>query len=73
MSNNQYTYTTTPIQDYKTLRDELAMAAMQAMVTGHFSKYGHDDYWPRPAIACEAYELADAMLAARDSKSEKVK
>ena len=48
-----------------TLRDYFAAKAMQAMLSGHFAKYGHEDYWPRPEIAAEAYEMADAMLAAR--------
>ena len=51
------------------LRDYFAAKAMQAMLSGHFAKYGHEDYWPRPEIAAEAYEMADAMLAARKEKS----
>lgn len=47
------------------MRDYFAAKAMQGLVSGHFAKYGHEDYWPRPEIACEAYEIADAMLAAR--------
>ena len=50
-----------------TLRDRFAAKAMQGLVSGHFAKYGHEDYWPRPDIASEAYEIADAMLAARAS------
>lgn len=50
------------------LRDYFAAKAMQAMLSGHFAKYGHEDYWPRPEIAAEAYEMADAMLAARKEK-----
>ena len=49
------------------LRDYFAAKAMQGLVSGHFAKYGHEDYWPRPEIASEAYEIADAMLAARSS------
>lgn len=48
-----------------TLRDYFAAKAMQGMAAGHFAKYGHEDYWPRPEIASEAYEMADAMLAER--------
>lgn len=51
-----------------TLRDYFAAKAMQGLVSGHFAKYGHEDYWPRPEIASEAYEIADAMLAARDEQ-----
>ena len=47
------------------LRDYFAAEAMQGLVSGHFAKYGHEDYWPRPEIASEAYEIADAMIAAR--------
>ena len=47
------------------LRDYFAAKAMQAMLSGHFAKYGHEDYWLRPEIAAEAYEMADAMLAVR--------
>lgn len=48
-----------------TLRDYFAAKAMQGLVSGHFAKYGHEDYWPRPEIASEAYEIADAMINAR--------
>lgn len=48
-----------------TLRDYFAAKAMQAMLSGHFSHYGHEDYWDRDAIACEAYSAADAMLKER--------
>ena len=47
------------------LRDYFAAKAMQGLVSGHFAKYGHEDYWPRPEIASEAYEIADAMINAR--------
>lgn len=48
-----------------TLRDYFAAKAMQAMVQGHFSHYGHEQYWPRDAIANEAYDMADHMLKER--------
>lgn len=50
----------------KSLRDEFAGLAMQGLLAGHFSYYGHESYWPRPEIASEAYGMADAMLAARE-------
>ena len=50
-----------------TLRDYFAAKAMAAMVSGHFSYYGHENYWDRESIADQAYELADAMLAARSN------
>lgn len=49
----------------KSLRDEMAGRAMTAMLSGHFSHYGHEDYWDRDGIACEAYFVADAMLKER--------
>lgn len=48
-----------------TLRDYFAAKAMQAMLSGHFSRYGHEEYWDRNTIACDAYFAADAMLKAR--------
>ena len=47
------------------LRDYFAAKAMQGLVSGHFAKYGHENYWPWPEIASEAYEIADAMINAR--------
>lgn len=52
------------------LRAHFAGLAMQAMVQGHFSHYGHDDYWPRDQIAAEAIEMADAMLSALEAKPQ---
>jgi hypothetical protein len=45
----------------KTLRDEFAMRAMQADLTGY-----DGSYWAR--VAKHAYEMADAMLEAREAK-----
>jgi hypothetical protein len=45
----------------KTLRDEFAMRAMQADLTGY-----DGSYWAR--VAKHAYEMADAMLEARKAK-----
>lgn len=45
------------------LRDYFAAKAMQGMLAGHFACYGHDNYWRRDAIAEEAYEVAEAMMA----------
>lgn len=47
------------------LLDYMAAKAMQGMLAGHFAFYGHDNYWKRDAIAEEAYEVAEAMLAER--------
>lgn len=49
------------------LRDHFAGLAMQGMVTGHFSHYGHENFWKREDLAAEAYEIADAMLQARSA------
>ncbi len=47
------------------LLDYVATKAMQGMLAGHFACYGHDNYWKRDAIAEEAYEMAEAMMAER--------
>jgi alpha-mannosidase len=47
------------------LLDYMATKAMQGMLAGHFACYGHDNYWKRDAIAEEAYEMAEAMMAER--------
>lgn len=46
-------------------RDWFAGLAMQAYVSGHISHHGHQNYWDPKGIADSAYEVADAMLAAR--------
>ena len=51
------------------LRDYMAAKAMQGMLAGHFAHYGHEDYWPRAGIAEEAYEIAEAMMLERASRS----
>lgn len=50
------------------LLDYFAVKAMQGMLSGHFAHYGHDDYWKRDAIAEEAYEMAEAMMAERQRR-----
>lgn len=47
------------------LRDHFAGEAAQAAISGHFSHYGHDNYWAPKDIADYAYEVADALIAAR--------
>lgn len=52
----------------KTLRDEFAMAAMPVVysqVVAEQNKSGYVPGW-RDGIAREAYDVADAMLAARE-------
>lgn len=48
-------------------RDYFATQAMQAFLAGHVMHHGHEEHWPYPALASEAYDMADAMLAARAS------
>lgn len=45
------------------LRDHFAGQAVQAAITGHFSHYGHENYWAPKDIADYAYDVADAMIA----------
>jgi alpha-mannosidase len=51
------------------LLDYMATKAMQGMLAGHFACYGHDNYWKRDAIAEEAYEMAEAMMAEREKRA----
>lgn len=51
------------------LRDYMATKAMQGMLAGHFACYGHDNYWKRDAIAEEAYEMAEAMMAEKAKRT----
>ncbi|MBJ2142570.1 hypothetical protein JC796_17645 [Delftia acidovorans] len=50
------------------LRDHFAGLAMQAFLNGHVSHYGHENPWPYEAMASEAYDVADAMLRAREKE-----
>jgi len=58
--------TTQYAQDGMTLRDYFAAKAMQAVITGYATQNkvdSYSDYW-----AGFAYEMADAMLRAREEK-----
>lgn len=60
-----------PMQDPQavggmSLRDYFAAKAMQGFLSGHIAHHGHESHWPYVALASEAYELADAMLKARE-------
>lgn len=44
--------------------------AMNAMLSGHFAHYGHENYWPRKEAADEAGGMADALLAARSAAAQ---
>jgi hypothetical protein len=51
-----------------TLRDYFAAKAMQAATSGHIGYYGHEtNHWQVKDIASYAYEMADAMLEAREA------
>lgn len=64
--NARQTGNTTWHYEGMTLRDYFAAKAMQGLIAGHFSHYGHENYWLRDGIAQEAYEVADAMIAERN-------
>lgn len=49
-----------------TLRDYFAAKAMQGFIAGHISHHGHENHWLYTGIASEAYDVADAMLKARE-------
>lgn len=44
-------------------RDHFAARAMQGMLSGHISHYGHDNHWPWKSLASEAVDMADALVA----------
>lgn len=46
-----------------TLRDYFAAKALQGLLAGQFSDHGHHNLRELPE---EAYEIADAMIAARE-------
>ena len=55
-------------EDGMTLRDYFAAKAMQAATSGHIGYYGHEiNHWQVKDIASYAYEMADAMLEAREA------
>ena len=54
-------------EPHKTLRDEFAAKAMQGLLAGHIAHHGHENFWPYPDMAGDAYSVADAMLKAREA------
>lgn len=44
------------------LRTYFAAAAMQGLLAGHVSHYGHDDYWSPQGVAELACSYASALL-----------
>lgn len=66
LAGNTTTHRKGPLKYGMTLRDYFAAKAMQAMLAGHISHYGHENYWAPQALASEAYERADAMLKERE-------
>ena len=55
-------------QEGMRLRDYFASRAMQAWLSGHVAHYGHGNFWALDAIAQSSYEMADAMIAAREKQ-----
>ena len=55
-------------QEGMRLRDYFASRAMQAWLSGHVAHYGHENFWALDAIAQSSYEMADAMIAAREKQ-----
>lgn len=53
----------TSVSGGMSLRDHFAGEAAQAAIAGHFSHYGHENYWAPKDIADYAYDVADAMIA----------
>ena len=58
----------TELHTGKSLRDDFAGLAMQAFLGGHIAHHGHESHWPYDAMASEAYDVADAMLRAREKE-----
>lgn len=63
-----YIAATTQAAQVMTQRYHFAGLAMQAFLSGHVSHYGHENHWPYDAMASEAYDVADAMLRAREKE-----
>lgn len=55
----------TALQYGMSLRDHFAGLAMQGFLSGHIAHHGHGSHWPYAGMASEAFDVADAMLAAR--------
>ena len=55
-------------QEGMRLRDYFASRAMQAWLSGHVAHYGHEAFWALDAIAQSSYEMADAMIKAREEQ-----
>ena len=55
-------------QEGMRLRDYFASRAMQAWLSGHVAHYGHENFWALDAIAQSSYEMADAMIKAREEQ-----
>ena len=55
-------------QEGMSLRDHFSSRAMQAWLSGHVAHYGHESFWALDALAQSSYEMADAMIAAREKQ-----
>lgn len=48
------------------LRDYFAAKALQGFLAGHIANYGHEYFWNYADMAGDAYQVADAMIKARE-------
>jgi hypothetical protein len=63
---DKYTETLPAMKTFLSERDQFAMCAMQGQISGMWTiETSHG--WSHAAIATEAYEMADAMLKAREA------
>jgi len=53
-------------EDYVSLRDEIAMRAMQGHLASEYGAMVHSDDYGRKALAQEFYKIADEMLKVRE-------
>ena len=54
------------LEDCVTLRDEIAMRAMQGHLASEYGVMVHSDDYNRKALAQEFYKIADEMLKVRE-------
>ena len=58
------------LEDCVTLRDEIAMRAMQGHLASEYGAMVHSDDYNRKALAQESYKIADMMLEAREETNK---
>ena len=59
------------MSEQKTLLDEFAISAMYASIAGCAAHYGYEEFWTPRAVAFEAYEMAEAMMAEKKKRESK--